>query len=203
VLDGVRMVRTDLLEEPLGVVYRRSCLELVAVCGSCSVPHVEPACFLTIVALVASRGHSPLRTLLAPLLATFDALLGVMGGNVGQDLLAATWGHLPAVWGQTKFNRLIAGGVVGGDVAKLLSGVPKSVVRCLEGRRLLRIVHAASGHLRPKLLGVRVVSLLVIVFSLVRVPRASFGLHAYVPLVSMLMSLGFDTLTLLPPQSLG
>jgi hypothetical protein len=40
-------------------------------------------------------GRGPLETLLAPLFATLDALLGVVGGDIGRLLLAAAQGHLP------------------------------------------------------------------------------------------------------------
>jgi hypothetical protein len=64
--------------------------------------------------------------LLASLLATLGALLGVLDGGVGRRLptLAQGW---------VKLGRLVAGGVLGGDAAHLLGSVPIGVGRCLEG----------------------------------------------------------------------
>jgi hypothetical protein len=61
------------------------------------------------------------------LLATLGALLGVVDGSVRRCLLATTWGHLPASLGRMKFGRLIADGILGGDILQLLSGVPQNV----------------------------------------------------------------------------
>jgi hypothetical protein len=44
---------------------------------------------------------------------------------------------------------LIAGGVLGSDTEQLLSGVPDNVIRCPEGRRLVRVMYAAPSHLCP------------------------------------------------------
>jgi hypothetical protein len=71
--------------------------------------------------------------LLAPLVATLGALLGVLDSDEGRRLLAAAQGCLPATWGRMKFDRLIAGGVLGGNATRLLGGAPKNVIRCLEG----------------------------------------------------------------------
>jgi hypothetical protein len=43
----------------------------------------------------------------------------------------------------------------------------------------------------------------VTTFTLARVPCAAFGSHACVPLASLSVSLGFDMMTLLPPQGPG
>jgi hypothetical protein len=126
---------------------------LAAVCGSQDVPHAGASRFLVVAAIVVGRGCHPLRTLLAPLLAALGTLLGVMDGGVERPLLAAARGHLPAAWGQAKFGRLIAGGVLDGDATQLLSGVPENVASSLEGWRLLCVTPAASRHLRTWPLG--------------------------------------------------
>jgi hypothetical protein len=102
------------------------CKTLVIVCGSRDAPHVGAACLPVVVVLMVDRGRGPLRTLLVPLLAT----LGAMDGDVGWHLLATAWGCLPATQDRMKFGRLIAGGVLGGDVVLLLSGVPENVIVC-------------------------------------------------------------------------
>jgi hypothetical protein len=61
------------------------------------------------------------------LLSTLGALLGVVDGNIRRCLLATTWGHLPASLGRMKFGHLIADGILGGDILRLLSGVPQNV----------------------------------------------------------------------------
>jgi hypothetical protein len=118
------------------VVYRRSCHAHATVCGSHDVPHAGAACFLTIAAVVVGHGCDPLRTLLAPLVA---ALLGILDDVARRCLLVAAWGRLPASWVRAKFGRLIAGGVLGGDAAQLLGGVPENVIQNLERWWLLRI----------------------------------------------------------------
>jgi hypothetical protein len=133
VLDRVCVVWAGHLEESLEVVCRRQCLALAATCSNCDAPHAG----------------APLRTLLVPLLAALDTLLGVMDGDVERCLPTASWGRLPAAWGRKKFDGLVVGGIVGGDIAQHLGDVPKNVVRCLEERRLLCVAHAASGSLRP------------------------------------------------------
>jgi hypothetical protein len=48
-----------------------------------------------------------------------------------------------------------------------------------------------------------VVSPKVAVLFMAQVPYAVFGLHAYVPLVSLSVSMGFDVLASSPLRSLG
>jgi hypothetical protein len=48
----------------------------------------------------------------------------------GQHLLTAAWGRLPASLGRKKFNRLIADGILGGNIALLLGGVPENIDVC-------------------------------------------------------------------------
>jgi hypothetical protein len=88
-------VWAGLLEESLEVVCRRSSLALAAACGSHDAPHIEAAYFLIIVAVIVGHGCSPLRMLLAPLLATVGTLIGIVDGDVGRRLLVSAWGHLP------------------------------------------------------------------------------------------------------------
>jgi hypothetical protein len=91
--DGVCVVWAGFLDEPSEVVRSRPHLMLVTACGSQSVSHVVATRLLTI--SIAMVGRGPLETLLAPIFATLDALLGVAGGNIGRLLLAAAQGHLP------------------------------------------------------------------------------------------------------------
>jgi hypothetical protein len=74
---------------------------------------------------VLHRG--PLQTLISPLLATIDALLGVVASDIGQRLLAAAWARLPTSLGRKKFSHLVAGGIVGGDAVQLLGGVLENI----------------------------------------------------------------------------
>jgi hypothetical protein len=92
-LDEVCMVWAGLLKESLEVVNRWPRLMLAAMCSSRDVPHVRAIYFLVVTATVVGRTRNPLRTLLAPLLAT---LLGIMDGDVGCRLLAIARGRLPA-----------------------------------------------------------------------------------------------------------
>jgi hypothetical protein len=93
-----------------------------------------------------------------------------------------------------KFSHLVAGGVLGNDAAQLLGGVPDNVVWCLEGWRLLCVAHATSGHLCPWPLRVMAVFPPVPVLALVPVSRVPFDLRAHIPLASLSVTLGFNTL---------
>jgi hypothetical protein len=93
-----------------------------------------------------------------------------------------------------KFGHLTTSGVLAGDAVQLLDGVLESVIRSLEGRRLVCITHATSWHLRPWPLGVTAVSPLIPMFALAWVLRMALTLRAHVPLVSLSASLGFVTL---------
>jgi hypothetical protein len=123
VLDRVCVVWAGLFEKPLEVVCRQPRLSLVAVCDGQGAFPARAAC-LTIIAI----GHGPLKALLAPLSAAFDALLGVMGGNVRRCLPVTSWGRIPASLGMAKYDLLVAGGALGGDAAWLLERVPEEVV---------------------------------------------------------------------------
>jgi hypothetical protein len=46
-----------------------------------------------------------------PLVAAFDAVLGVVGGDIGRHLLVAARGHFPAHLCGAVHDRLIVGGV--------------------------------------------------------------------------------------------
>jgi hypothetical protein len=127
------VVWADCHKKPFEVVHRRPRLTLVIACGSRGAPHAGAA-HLAIV--VIGRGHGPLKALLAPLFATFAALLGAMGGDVGRRLPVATRGHLPASLGRAEHDHLIAGGVLGGDATWLLERVPKEVATSVLPRAL-------------------------------------------------------------------
>jgi hypothetical protein len=126
--DGVCVVWAGLLEKPLEVVHRRPCRTLVSVHGGRDVPHAEAAHLPVVAVIVASHRHSPLKALFAPLVATFDALLSAMSGDVERCLLVATRCHLPASQCRAKHGCLVAGGALGGDAARLLKCAPEEVV---------------------------------------------------------------------------
>jgi hypothetical protein len=100
-------------------------LTLVIACGGRVEPHTGAA---RLIIVAASCGHGSLKVLLAPLFATFDALLRAVGGNVGRCLPVAAWDHLLGSLGRVKHDHLVAGGMLGGDVARLHERVPKEVV---------------------------------------------------------------------------
>jgi hypothetical protein len=112
VSNRVCVVWVGLFDKPLDVVCRRPRLSLFATSGGQGVSPTGGAC-LAVVAV----GRGPMKALLAPLSATFDALLGAVRGDVGWHLPVATWGCLPASLGMTKHDCLIASGALGGDAA--------------------------------------------------------------------------------------
>jgi hypothetical protein len=122
--DGICVVWVGLLEKPLEVVHRRPRLMLVTVCGSCGASHAGAA---HLAIIIIGRGHGPLKALPAPLFATFDALLGDVGGDVGRHLPITAWGRLLASLGRAKHDCLIASGALGGDVVQLLKHIPQGV----------------------------------------------------------------------------
>jgi hypothetical protein len=68
-----------------------------------------PCCLATpsksmLLSYVLGHGRGLLKVLLAPLFGTFDALLDAVGGDVGQRLLVAARGHLPASLGRAKHD---------------------------------------------------------------------------------------------------
>jgi hypothetical protein len=70
--------------------------------------------------ITAGRGHGPWRALPAPVVVAFDALFGTMSGDVGRCLPVTAQGHLPAQLYGAEHDRLVAGGVLGGDAVRLL-----------------------------------------------------------------------------------
>jgi hypothetical protein len=76
------MVWAGLLKESLEVIGRQPCLTQVTVHGSHHVPHARVACLPIVVIVVVGCGHSQLRTLPTPLLATLGALPGALDGDV-------------------------------------------------------------------------------------------------------------------------
>jgi hypothetical protein len=69
---------------------------LVAVRCSHDAPHVEVARLPVVVIVIVGRGHSPLRMLLAPPLATLSTLPGTLYNDVRWRCPIAAWGRLPA-----------------------------------------------------------------------------------------------------------
>jgi hypothetical protein len=126
-LDGVCVVWAGFLEEPLEVVRGRPRLMLVTMSSAQDMPHTRAASLPIIAIIMVSRGHGPLKALLAPLFAALDALPASVDGDIGQCSLTATQGHLPASLGMAKHDRLIAGGVLGGDAAQHVESVPTKV----------------------------------------------------------------------------
>jgi hypothetical protein len=61
-----------------------------------------------------------------PLLATLGALPGIVDDS-------GSWHRFAAIRDMEKFGRLLTSGVLGGDATQLLGGVPKTIVRYLEG----------------------------------------------------------------------
>jgi hypothetical protein len=66
---------------------------------------------------MASHGHRPLKALLASLVATFNALLAPVSGDVRRRLCVTTQGHHPTSLCREEDDRLVTSSVRGGDVA--------------------------------------------------------------------------------------
>jgi hypothetical protein len=124
------------LEEPLEVVHGQPCLTLVIVCDSRGAPHTRAARLSIVAVIMVGHGHGSLEALLMPLFAALDALPAAVDGNVGWCSLTTAWGHLPSSLGLAEHDPLIAGGVLGGDVAWLLKHAPKKVAKLALERAL-------------------------------------------------------------------
>jgi predicted flavoprotein YhiN len=81
--NGVCVVWASLHEKPSEVVCRQPSLTLVVACGGRGVPQVGATHFAII---AVNCGCGPLKAVLVPLFAAFDALLGAMGGDVRRCL---------------------------------------------------------------------------------------------------------------------
>jgi hypothetical protein len=87
VRDGVCIVWAGFLEEPLEVVRGWPRLMLVTACGGWDAPHARATRLPVVAIIMVSCGHGPLKALLAPLLATIDALPAAVDGDVAQRSL--------------------------------------------------------------------------------------------------------------------
>jgi hypothetical protein len=109
------------------VVCGRPRMTFVIACGGRAVPHARATRLPIVAVIMASRGCGPLKALLEPLFAALDALLATVGGDIGQRNLTTTRNCLPASLGWMRHDRLVASGVLGGDVARCLECVPEEV----------------------------------------------------------------------------
>jgi hypothetical protein len=75
-----------------------------------------------------------------PHFATFNALLGAVGGDVRQHLPIASWGRLLASLGRAKHDRLLASGALDDDAVWLLERVPKEVAMSALPRALRTVL---------------------------------------------------------------
>jgi hypothetical protein len=102
-------------------------LTFVTTCGGQAAPHARAARLPVIAIIMVSRGCGPLKVLLAPLFVALDALLAVVGGDIRRRSLIAARYHLPSSLGWKRHDRLIASGVLGGDVGWRIECVPEEV----------------------------------------------------------------------------
>jgi hypothetical protein len=101
------MIQARFLDELLEEVCGRSCLVLVVAHSLHGVFRTGAAYLLIDATIIISCGL--LVALFMPLLASLNALLGALDGDVGRHLLAAARGRL-------KLDRLSAGSVRGGNI---------------------------------------------------------------------------------------
>jgi hypothetical protein len=132
------------------------------VCGNLDASHARATCFPVALVVIAGRGHGPLRVLLAPLVAAFDALLGTVSSGIGRCLLVSAWGRFPAYLCEAGHDHLVPGGVLGGDATWLLERALKEFALFPLTRALL----AATGQCAGAVLVSLAVSLRLIVLSL-------------------------------------
>jgi hypothetical protein len=66
--------------------------------------------------------------------------VSAMGSNVGRRLPIAARGCLPTSLGRAKYDRLVAGGALDGDVTWLLERVPEEVAMSALSRALCSVL---------------------------------------------------------------
>jgi hypothetical protein len=125
--DGFCLVSVGLLEKTLEVVCGRSHRTLVTASGGRDASHAGAARLPVMAIVAAGHRHGPLKPLLAPLIAAFDGILGAVSGDIGQCLPVIARGGLPGSLCWAKHNHFIAGGVLGGDAARLVKCAPEEV----------------------------------------------------------------------------
>jgi hypothetical protein len=140
--DGVCMVWTGLLKEPIEVICRWPYRVLVTVHGGRDASHIGASHLQVAAVITAGRGRGPLRALLAPLIAPLDALQGTVSSDIRHLLLVTARGHLPTCRCGVEHDHLVAGVLLGGDVARLLERAYKEVALSALPRALL----VASGR---------------------------------------------------------
>jgi hypothetical protein len=89
--------------------------------------------------IAAGHGRSPLKVLLAPLVAAFNALLGTVSGDVGWCFFVVARRLLPASLCRAKHDRLVAGCALGGDAMRLLERARKEVAMSILSRALCMV----------------------------------------------------------------
>jgi hypothetical protein len=93
----------------------------------------------------AGRGCGPLKALLAPHVAIFDALLGTTSGDVRRCLLVTAQCRLPACLSGVEHGHLIAGGVLGDDVVWVLERASDKITLSTLPRALLVVSGQHAG----------------------------------------------------------
>jgi hypothetical protein len=121
VLDAVGVVWKGLLKNPLEVICRCPQPASVAMRDGQDLSHTRTTCLPAVVIDMAGHGHSPYRALLTPLVAAIDAILGAISNNVRRCLLVPAQGRFPAPLCRAVHDHLVVGGVLSGDVARLLA----------------------------------------------------------------------------------
>jgi hypothetical protein len=109
--DRLRVIQTGRLKESLKVVCRWSRMALEALFCGHDVLLVRVICFLVII--IADSIRKPPR---APLSTALGALLGSLDGDVGWHHSVATGDLFLVTWGIDNPDRILFGGVLGGDV---------------------------------------------------------------------------------------
>jgi hypothetical protein len=107
------MVWVGLLEEPLEVVRGWPRRMFVTVHDDCGAQNVGAAHVLVAAVVTAGHGRSPLKALLAPLIAAFDILVDTVSSDIGRCLLVTARCRLLASLYRVKHDRIIGGVLLG------------------------------------------------------------------------------------------
>jgi hypothetical protein len=68
---------------------------LITASGSQDASHTRATCVPVVVIIEAGRGRGPMKVLLVPLVAAFDAVLGIVSSDIERSLLVTARGGLP------------------------------------------------------------------------------------------------------------
>jgi hypothetical protein len=101
--------------------------------------HVKAAHLLAVVVTTVGDGRGPWRAVLVLPVAALDVILGNVSGDIGRRILITARAHFPSRMCRAVHDRLIVGGVLAGDAARLFERASKGVSLFASSWALLKV----------------------------------------------------------------